>query len=50
MAQWKRIWLVSMTTQVQSLALLSGLRILQCHDLWCSLQMWLGSLIAVFVA
>ena len=34
-AQWKRIWLVSRRTQVRSLALLSGLRIWCCCDLWC---------------
>ena len=34
---------------VQSLALLSGLRIPHCHELWCSLQMQLGSCIAVAV-
>ena len=33
MAQWKRIWLVPMRTQVRSLAPLSGLRILCCHEL-----------------
>ena len=35
MAQWKQIWLGSMRMQVQSLALLSGLRIWHCHELWC---------------
>ena len=34
--------------QVQSLASLSGLRIWRC-ELWCRLQMWLGSCIAVAV-
>jgi len=29
------------------LALLSGLRIRRCHELWCRLQMRLGSRIAV---
>ena len=28
-------------------ASLSGLRILRCHELWCRLQMWLGSQAAV---
>ena len=28
---------------VQSLASLSGLRIWHCHELWCRLQMQLGS-------
>ena len=32
---------------VQSLALLSGLRIWCCHELWCRLQTWLGSHVAV---
>ena len=50
MAQRKPIWLVSMRTQVQSLALLSGLRIQHCCELWCGLQMRLGSCIAVAVA
>ena len=48
-APQKRIWLVSMRTQVQSLALLSGLRIQYCRELWCKLQMWLGFHIAVAV-
>ena len=34
---------------VQSLALLSGLRIQRCHELWFRLQTWLGSGIAVAV-
>jgi len=50
MAQWKQIWLVSMRTQVRSLASLSGLRIQCCRELWCRSQMWLGSGIAVAVA
>ena len=29
------------------LALLSGLRIQHCRELWCRLQTWLGSRIAV---
>jgi len=33
--------------QVWSLAKLSGLRIWCCRELWCRLQIWLGSLIAV---
>ena len=49
-AQLKRIWLASMRSQVQSLAVLSGgLRIWRCRELWCSLQMWLGSCVAVAV-
>ena len=39
-----------MRTQVQSLALLSGLRIHCCLELWCRSQMWLGSHVAVAVA
>ena len=35
---------------VRSLALLSVLRIWRCHDLWCRLQMWLGSGGAVAMA
>ena len=34
-AQWKRIWLGSMRTQVPYLPLLSWIRIWRCHDLWC---------------
>ena len=49
MAQWKQTWLVSMRTQVQSLASLSGLKIWCCHELWWKLQMWLRSSIAVAV-
>ena len=43
-------WLASMRTQVQSLALLSGLRIQNYGELWGRLQMHLGSHIAVAVA
>ena len=39
-----------MRLQVQSLALLSGLRIWHCHELWCGLQTRLGSLVAVALA
>ena len=39
-----------MRMQVQSLASLSGLRIWSCRELWCRLQMQLGSGIAVAVA
>jgi len=38
-----------MSTQVQSLAFLSGLRIQCCRELWCRSQMWLGSGVAVAV-
>ena len=34
MAQWKWIWLVAMRMQVQSLALLSGVRIRHCCEQW----------------
>ena len=46
-AQLKRIWLASMRTQVWFLALLSGLRIRCCCELWCRLQMRLRSCMAV---
>ncbi len=36
--------------QVQSLALLSGLKIQCCCELWCRSQMQLGSCVAVAVA
>ena len=36
-----------MRMQVQSLALLSGLRIWHCHELWCRSQMQLRSHVAV---
>ena len=42
--------LASMKTRVQSLGSLSGLRIWHCHELWCRLQMRLGSCVAVAVA
>ena len=34
-----------MRLQVQSLALLSGLSILHCHQLWYRLQMWLRTVV-----
>ena len=34
-AQQKWIWLASVRTRFRSLALLSGLRIRRCHELWC---------------
>ena len=49
MAQWLTYLTSFHETQVQSLALLSGLRIRYCHELWCRLQTWLGSGIAVAV-
>ena len=39
----------SMRTWGQCLASLSGLRIWSCCELWGSLQMWLGSCVAVAV-
>ena len=48
--QWKETRLVSMRRRVQSLALLSGLKIQRCRELWCRLQMQLGSGVAVAVA
>ena len=39
MAQQEQIQLVSMRMWVQSLALLSGLRIRHYHELWCRSQM-----------
>jgi len=32
-----------MRVQFRSLALLNGLRIWHCHELWCRSQMWLRS-------
>ena len=49
-ARQKRTWLASMRTQVPSLASLSGLRIQCCRELWCTLQMRLGSGVAGAVA
>ena len=42
-ALWLKNPLVSIRTGVQSLALLNGLRIRHCHELWCKLQTQLGS-------
>ena len=39
-----------MKMQVPSGASVSGLRIWHCHELWCGLQTWLRSLVAVAVA
>ena len=49
-AQQKQTLLISMRMWVWSLAPLSGLRIQCCHELWCRLQKWLRSRIAVAVA
>ena len=40
----------SMRLWVRSLTLLSGLRIQRCREMWCSLQMWLRSRVAVALA
>ena len=48
-AHWKQIWLVSMRVRNQSLALLSGLKIRHCCELYRRSQMWLGSCVAVAV-
>ena len=45
-AHRKQTQLVSMKTQVQSLAPFRGLRIQCCHELWCRLQTWLRSGVA----
>ena len=42
LAQQKRIQLISLRMQVQSLALLSGLGIQCCHELWCESYKRLG--------
>ena len=49
-ALWVKHSLVSSRVQTRSLALLSGLRIQCCHELWYRLQTWLGSPVAVVVA
>ena len=46
-------WLTNLRTmrlQVRSLALISGLRLRRCRELWCRLQTRLGSCVAVAVA
>ena len=50
-AQWlTNPWLGTMRLRVQSLALLSGLRIRCCRELRCRSQMRLGSGVAIDVA
>ena len=49
-AEWLTNLTRNMRLQVESLALLSGLRIPHCCELWCRLQTWLGSCIAVALA
>ena len=46
----QRIQLGTMRLTVRSLALLNGLRIQHCCELWYRLQMWLGPRVAVAVA
>jgi len=48
-AQQKRIRLGTMRLWVRSLALLRGLRIQCCHELWYRSQMWLRSCVAMAV-
>ena len=50
MVQQKQIQLGTITLQVLSLALLSGLRIQHCCELWCMSQTQLGSGITVALA
>ena len=38
-----------MGMQVRALALLSGLRIWRCHEMWCRSQTQIGSRVAVAV-
>ena len=50
MVQRKQIQLETMKLSVQSLALVSGLRIQRCCEPWYRLQMWLRSGVAVAMA
>ena len=50
MAQWLTNPTRNHEVQVQSLPLLSGLTIRRCRELWCRLQMRLGSRVAVALA
>ena len=50
MVQQKQTQLGTMRLQVQSLALLSGLRVQHCREQWCRWQTRLGSSVAVAVA
>ena len=45
-----RTQLVPMSMWLPSLAPLSGLRGWGCCEMWCRLQTWLGSAVAVVVA
>ena len=48
-AQQKRIWLVIMRMQVWSLALLRGLRIRHCCELWCRSQTWGSDMVLLWL-
>ena len=50
MAQWLTTPTRNHEVAVRSLALLSGLRIWRCHELWCRLQTWLGFRVAMSLA
>ena len=50
MAQWLVNPTRSHEVTVRSLALLSGLSVRHCSELWCRLQTQLGSRVAVAVA
>ena len=50
MVQRKQIRLGTMRLWVRSVAKISGLRIGHCHELWCRLQTWLRTGIAVALA
>ena len=47
--QWEKSKLGTVRLWVLSLALLSGLRIWRCCELWCRSQTWLRSGVAVAV-
>ena len=47
--QRKRMRVGTMKLKVRSLALLSGLRIWRCHELWCRSPMWLGSSVLLWL-
>ena len=49
-AQWLTNLTRTMRLRVRSLPLLSGLTIRHCRELWCRLQTWLGSCVAVALA
>ena len=49
MVQWKGIQLGTMRLRVRSLALLSGLRIRRCYELWCRSQTQLRSCVFLWL-